>query len=78
MRHRDIISEINRENDRRILWPLFTSLLLPLVVLGSILVVYAYGPEIDYWASRHPYLIVSILVPMCLFGLWRLFKSFVW
>lgn len=78
MKHRDIIAEINRENRNRLLWPVYTALALPLVVVSTILMVYAYGPEIDYWASRHPYLILSMLVPMCLFGLWRLFKSFVW
>ena len=78
MRHRQICDQINRENERRILWPFYAALGLPFIIMASILTVYAYGPEIDYWASRHPYLIVSILVPMCLFGLWRLFKSFVW
>jgi len=78
MRHRNIIDEINRENERRFWLPLIMAFLLPLVIIACIILVYSYSKEIDKFASGHPVLFAVILVALGFFGLWRLFKGFSW
>lgn len=70
----DPIKELNREQQRRFIFPILFAAVLPVVIVAVIVVVYAHGPEIDKFASSHPLLVAGITVTLCLFGLWRLFK----
>lgn len=54
MKHRDIISEINAENKRRLMLPLWTALLVAPVTLVFILLCWVMSPQIDAFATAHP------------------------
>lgn len=74
----DPIRALNEDNARRFWWPKIAPVLFMFSCLFGVILVYAKGPQIDAWATKHPFLVVSIGVPMCLFGLWRLFKMIAW
>ena len=78
MRNWNPIDELNREQQRRFIFPILFAAVLPVVIVATLVLGYAHGPEIDRFANDHPFLIAGITVTLCLFGLWRMFKMMYW
>ena len=51
---RDIISELNKENNRRLLTPLIFGAVFPILIPVFIILVYVFSDIIDSFASKHP------------------------
>ena len=74
----DPIEELNKEVERGVALPLLMAPILTISCFVGIGLAYANGPAIDAFANRHPFLVVGILVALCAFGLWRIFKMIAW
>ena len=76
---RDIIKEINSENEKRLLTPLIFGAVFPILIPVFIILVYVFSDIIDSFASSHPLVTGWTLVGIGILG-WYFWgkKNWLW
>ena len=76
---RDIISELNKENEKRLLTPLIFGVIFPVIIPVLVILVLLFSETIDSFASSHPLVTGWSLVGIGILG-WYFWgkKNWLW
>ena len=74
---RDIIKEINSENEKRLLTPLIFGVIFPVIIPVLVILVLLFSETIDSFASSHPLVTGWSLVGIGILG-WYKFGRRAW